>query len=153
MIHDVGKIEIPAEILTKPRSLSELEYSIVRLHPQAGYEILRNIDFPWPIADMVWQHHEKIDGSGYPRGLKGEEILLESRILTVADIVEAMSSHRPYRAGWGIDAALYEIVKGRGKLFDPQVTDICVRLIREERFKFEDSAPANAPPAELLAKS
>ncbi len=152
MIHDMGKIETPTEILTKPRSLSELEYAMIKLHPEAGYQILRNIDFPWPIAEMVRQHHEKIDGSGYPLGLKGEEILLESRILTVADVVEAMSSHRPYRAGWGIEAALYEIVKGRGTLFDAQVTDACTRLFREKRFQFEDAAAANAPGASIPAR-
>lgn len=138
MIHDVGKIEIPAEILTKPRGLTALEYSLVKMHSQAGYEILRNIDFPWPIAQIVLQHHEKLDGSGYPRGLKGEEILEESRILTVADVVEAMLSHRPYRAGWGVDAALEEVSSGRGLRYDPVATDACVRLFRERGFTFDD---------------
>ena len=134
MIHDVGKIKTPAEILVKPGELSAIEFALVKSHPQAGYEILRNIDFPWPIAEMVQQHHEKLDGSGYPNGLVGDQILLESRILAVADVVEAMSSHRPYRPGRGIDAALEEIAQRRGTKFDPAVVDACIRLFREKGF-------------------
>lgn len=134
-IHDVGKIGIPTEILVRPGGLSPIEYSLVKTHPQAGYEILRNIDFPWPIAEMVQQHHESLDGSGYPMGLKGSEILLESRILTVADVVEAMSSHRPYRPGWGLDAALEEVKKGSAIHFDPEVVDACVRLFHKNGFQ------------------
>lgn len=134
LIHDLGKIEIPAEILAKPRKLTEFEYSLVKLHSEAGYEILKNIDFPWPIAQVVRQHHEKLDGSGYPDGLKGDQILLESRILAVADVVESVSSHRPYRPGYGAALALEEVTKGRGTLYDAAVVDACVRLFREKNF-------------------
>jgi len=136
MIHDLGKIQIPAEILSMPRRLTENEYNLVKGHPQAGYDILKDIDFPWPIAQMVLQHHERIDGSGYPQGLKGEAILLEARILCVADVVEAMSSHRPYRPGMGIEVALNEIKKNRGNLYDAKVVDACLKLFGEGRFKF-----------------
>jgi HD-GYP domain-containing protein (c-di-GMP phosphodiesterase class II) len=119
-----------------PRRLTEIEYSLIKIHPQAGYDILKDIDFPWPIAQMVLQHHERIDGSGYPQGLKGEAILLEARILCVADVVEAMSSHRPYRPGLGIDTALNEIRKGRDVIYDPVVVDACLKLFGEGRFKF-----------------
>jgi PAS domain S-box-containing protein len=134
LVHDLGKIQVPAEILSKPGRLTELEYSMIKMHPRAGYDILKGVDFSWPIAEMVWQHHERMDGSGYPRGLKGEEILPAARILSVADLVEAMSSHRPYRAGLGIDAALDEIIRGRGTLFDAQVVDACVALFREQNY-------------------
>lgn len=137
MIHDIGKIEIPSEILSMPRRLSEIEYSMVKLHSQAGYEILKNIDFPWPIARIVQQHHEKLDGSGYPGGLKGDQILLESRILSVADVVEALFSHRPYRPGFGLDTALNEVINGRDTKYDSAVVDACVRLFREKGFIFK----------------
>jgi PAS domain S-box-containing protein len=136
-VHDLGKIQIPAEILSKPARLNEIEYQLIKAHPQAGYEILKGINFPWPIAQMVLQHHERIDGSGYPQGLKGEEIILEARILCVADVVEAMHSHRPYRPGLGLGSALNEIKKGRNTLYDPVVADACLKLFQEERFKFE----------------
>jgi PAS domain S-box-containing protein len=135
-IHDLGKIHIPAEILAKPGRLSEIEFMLIKTHPQSGYNILKDVNFPWPIADIILQHHEKLDGSGYPRGLKGEEILLASRIMTVADVVEAMSSHRPYRPALGIDAALEEIRRGRGSSYDPEVADICLRIFAEQRFRF-----------------
>ena len=134
LVHDLGKIRIPAEILSKPSRLNEIEYSLIKMHPQAGYDILKGVDFSWPIAEMVMQHHERMDGSGYPRGLKGEEILQGARILVVADVVEAMSSHRPYRPGLGIDAALSEINRGRGTQYDPQVVDACVALFRERGY-------------------
>jgi PAS domain S-box-containing protein len=134
LVHDLGKISIPAEILSKPGRLTEVEYSLIKMHPQAGYDILKGVDFSWPIAEMVRQHHERMDGSGYPQGLKGEEILPGARILIVADVVEAMSSHRPYRAGLGIDAALNEIIRGRGTHYDPQVVDACVALFRERAY-------------------
>jgi len=134
LVHDLGKIRIPVEILSKPSRLSEVEYSLIKMHPQAGYDILKGVDFSWPIAEMVRQHHERMDGSGYPQGLKGEEILPGARILIVADVVEAMSSHRPYRAGLGIDAALKEITRGRGTHYDPQVVDACVALFRERGY-------------------
>lgn len=136
LVHDLGKVQVPAEILSKPTRLSKLELEFVRTHPQAGYDIVKGIEFPWPVADMVHQHHERLDGTGYPQGLKGEAIALEARILAVADVVEAMSSHRPYRPGLGIDAALKEIEAKRGEWFEPAAVDACVRLFRESRFSF-----------------
>jgi HD-GYP domain-containing protein (c-di-GMP phosphodiesterase class II) len=138
LIHDLGKISIPAEILTRPRRLTSLEMQMMQTHPQAGYEIVMGIDFPWPVAEMILQHHERMDGTGYPNGLKGDEIPLESRILAVADVVDAMTSHRPYRAGLGIDKALEEIERNRGTYYDPLVVDACVRLFREKGFKYTD---------------
>jgi PAS domain S-box-containing protein len=135
-IHDMGKLRIPSEILAKPSRLSSIETMMVKTHPQAGYDILKEVSFPWPIAEIVWQHHEKLDGAGYPRGLKGDEILLESKILTVADVVEAMSSHRPYRPALGVPAALDEIREGRGRVYDPGVVDACLKLVGEGRFAF-----------------
>ena len=136
-IHDLGKASIPAEILSKPTKLTDLEYRLIQTHSQTGFDILKGIDFPWPIASMVLQHHERIDGSGYPGGLRGEEILLEARIIAVADVVEAIASHRPYRPALGIDIALEEILQNKGILYDPQVVDACLRLFREKRFGFE----------------
>ena len=136
IIHDVGKIHVPAEILTKPGNLTDLEYQLVQTHPQVGYDILKDVKYPWPIAQIILQHHEKIDGSGYPQGLKGEEILTEAKILTVADAVEAMSSSRPYRPALGINAALEEISQGRGTKYDPAVVDACLRLFAENKFTF-----------------
>lgn len=133
-IHDIGKIAIPAEILNKPGELSSIEFGIIREHPATGYEILKGIEFPWPVAAIVRQHHERLDGSGYPAGLKGEDILLEAKILCVADVVEAMASHRPYRPALGIEEALAEIYKHRGTLFDEEVVDACIRLFNEEKF-------------------
>lgn len=135
-IHDLGKVQIPAEILVKPTRLSELEFKMIQTHPEAGYEILKDIDFPWPIAEMIRQHHEKLDGSGYPRGLKDDDILLEARILCVADIVESMASHRPYRPALGIDVALDEIQQLRGTKLDAKVVDTCIKLFKENRFTF-----------------
>ena len=137
VIHDLGKLYVPAEILSKPTKLTDLEYAMIRMHAQAGYTILSKIDFPWPIAQIVHQHHELINGSGYPQGLSGKEILLEARILCVADVVEAMSSHRPYRPALGIGAALEEIAQKRGILYDREVVDACLRLCRERHFKFD----------------
>lgn len=137
LIHDLGKIYIPAEILSKPGKLSDFEYVIIKTHPEVGHNILKNVDFPWPIASMVFQHHERLDGSGYPSGISGDEILLESRILAVADTVESMASHRPYRPAVGIDRACEEITRNRGVLYDPEVVDICNGLIREQAFRFE----------------
>jgi len=137
-IHDLGKINVPAEILSKPTHLKDFELVMVKYHAQAGYDILKNIKFPWPIATMVWQHHERMDGSGYPQGLKGEEILLESRILAVADVVEAMASHRPYRAALGIEVALKEIERGRNGPYDAAVVDACLKLFREGRFALQE---------------
>jgi HD-GYP domain-containing protein (c-di-GMP phosphodiesterase class II) len=140
VIHDLGKIYVPAEILSKPARLSEIEFAMIKTHPQTGYEILKAIEFPWPIAQIVYQHHEKVNGSGYPRGLKGDDILMEARILAVADVVEAMASHRPYRAALGADAALEEIEKMKGSHFDPAPVEACLRLFREGRFKLDDGA-------------
>src|SRR5450756_1577280 len=117
-IHDIGKLSIPAEILSKPTRLSELEYSLIKEHARRGFEMLKDVESPWPLAEIVYQHHERMDGSGYPRNLKGEEICLEARILAVSDVVESMASHRPYRRGLGIHAALEEIEKNRGILYD-----------------------------------
>ena len=133
-LHDIGKISIPAEILSKPGKLTPIEYNLIKGHPQAGFDVLKNVDFPWPVAQVALQHHERIDGSGYPQGLRGEDILLEARIMAVADVVEAMSAHRPYRAGLGIDAALAEIARGRGSHFDPAVADACLRLFRDKHY-------------------
>jgi HD-GYP domain-containing protein (c-di-GMP phosphodiesterase class II) len=138
-IHDIGKISIPAEILSKPTKLSELEFAMIKEHAQRGYELLKNVESPWPLAEIVHQHHERMDGSGYPRHLKGEKILIEARILTVADVVEAMASHRPYRPGLGIDAALNEIERHRGTFYDDAVAAACLKLFREKGFQFERS--------------
>jgi len=135
-MHDIGKISIPAEILSKPGKLSPIEYSLIQGHAQAGYDVLKGVKFPWPVAEVALQHHERMDGSGYPQGLKGEAILLEARIVAVADVVEAMSSHRPYRAGLGIEKALAEIERGKGTAFDPEVVDACLKVIRKDGFAF-----------------
>jgi PAS domain S-box-containing protein len=135
-IHDLGKISVPAEILAKPGKLSSIEMLLLKNHAQAGFDIIKDIKFPWPIATMMLQHHERQDGSGYPQGLKGEQILLESRIMAVADVVEAMASHRPYREALGIDSALKEIERGRGSVYDAAVVDACIRLFAEKRFAF-----------------
>jgi PAS domain S-box-containing protein/putative nucleotidyltransferase with HDIG domain len=140
IIHDVGKIYVPAEMLSKPSGLSDLEFSIIKTHPQIGYEILKPVEFPWPVARIVLQHHEKINGSGYPEGISGEDILIESRILTVADVVEAMASYRPYRAALGIEEALTEITKNKGSLYDCRVVDTCLKLFRKKLFKFEQKS-------------
>jgi HD-GYP domain-containing protein (c-di-GMP phosphodiesterase class II) len=137
-IHDLGKIGIPAEILVKPKQLSNMEYGLVKDHVDIGVRILKKIDLPWPIAEIIWQHHERLDGSGYPRGLTGDKLLLESKILAVADVVEAMASHRPYRPALGIDAALNEILTHRNTLFDPLVVDACVSLFREKGFELTE---------------
>ncbi len=137
IIHDIGKEYVPAEILSKPGRLSEDEFGLIKVHPQAGYDILKPIEFPWPIAQIVLQHHERMDGSGYPSGLSGEDILLEARTLAVADVVEAMTSHRPYRPALGIDKALEEISQNKGTLYDPEAVDACLRLFTEKGFNFE----------------
>ena len=134
-LHDIGKISLPAEILSKASRLSEVEFSLIKTHPQNGYDILKEIEFPWPVARMVWQHHERLDGSGYPLGLSGEDILLEARILAVADVVEAMASDRSYRAMPGLEKALEEIAAQKGVLYDPVVVDACLRIFREKDFR------------------
>ncbi|HEU0186710.1 MAG TPA: PAS domain S-box protein [Gallionellaceae bacterium] len=136
MIHDLGKVSVPAEILGKPGRLTDIEFGLIQVHAEAGYQIVKDIAFPWPVADMVRQHHERLDGSGYPQGLAGEQIILEARILAVADVVEAMSANRPYRPGFGMDAALDEITRGRGSQLDVMAVDACLRVIREKGFVF-----------------
>jgi PAS domain S-box-containing protein/putative nucleotidyltransferase with HDIG domain len=137
ILHDIGKIAIPAEILTKPYGVSEVEYSLIKSHPAVAYDILKEIHFPWPVADIVLQHHERVDGSGYPAGLRGDAILLEAKILAVADVVEALSSHRPYRAALGIADALEHIKENRSALFEDDVVEACARVF-EGGFRFED---------------
>lgn len=136
LIHDLGKICVPAEILSKPGQLSEIEHTLIKDHPQVGYEILKEIEFPWPVAQIVLQHHERIDGSGYPVGLSGDDIMIEAKTLAVADVVEAMASHRPYRPTLGRDMALEEISQNKGVLYDPDVVDACMKLLQEKDFQF-----------------
>jgi PAS domain S-box-containing protein/putative nucleotidyltransferase with HDIG domain len=132
LIHDVGKIHIPAEILSKPTRLTDVEWNLVKTHPQVGHDILKSIDFPWPVAQIVLQHHERIDGSGYPQGLSGEEIILEARILAVADVVEAMASHRPYRPALPLEEALQEIEDNKGTLYEARAVDACLTVVDEK---------------------
>ena len=134
-IHDIGKLSIPAEILSKPTKLTDIEFSLIKEHSQSGYEMLKNVESPWPLAQIVYQHHERMNGSGYPRNLKGDEILIEARIMAVADVVEAMASHRPYRSALGIEAALEEIEKNKGILYDNTVADTCLKLFREKGYQ------------------
>jgi PAS domain S-box-containing protein/putative nucleotidyltransferase with HDIG domain len=136
-LHDIGKIHVPAEILSKPGQISEAEYTIIKTHSQVGHDILKTIEFPWPVAKIVLQHHERMNGSGYPGGLKGKDILLEAKILAVADVIEAMATHRPYRPALSIEDALGEISKNRGTLYDPNVVDICLKVFKEKKFQFE----------------
>lgn len=149
-LHDVGKISVPLAVLSKPEALTPAEMEIVRGHAQAGYEIIRNVQFTWPIAEMVRQHHERLDGSGYPRGLKGDQIMLDARIISVADVVDAMSGARPYRAALGVEAALAEIAQGRGRLYDPAVVDACLDLFHRHGYRIQASLTAT-PPLEAAA--
>jgi putative nucleotidyltransferase with HDIG domain len=137
LIHDIGKNSVPMEILNKPCRISEMEFNIIKMHPETGYNILKEVEFPWPIAQIVLEHHERLDGSGYPQGLKDCKIMLEAKILGVADVVEAMASHRPYRPAIGIEAALEEITKNKGVLYDPEVVDVCTTVFIEKGFKLE----------------
>jgi len=136
-VHDIGKIAVPGDILSKPTKLSAEEFSIIKAHPQVAYEVLRNLEFPWPVAETILQHHERLDGSGYPNGISGEAIILEARILCVADVVESMVSHRPYRSALGVEGALQEIVRNKGVLYDPEVADACSKLSSNGGFKLE----------------
>ncbi len=131
LVHDIGKIAVPIEILSKPGKISEYEFQIIKAHPEVGHEIIKEIEFPWPVADIVLQHHERINGSGYPRGLSGDDILLEARILAVADVIEAMTSHRPYREALGREEAIKEIVMHKGTLYDAEVVEACVALLAQ----------------------
>jgi PAS domain S-box-containing protein len=136
-IHDIGKLSIPAEILSKPAKLIKIEFSLIQEHSRNGYEMLKDVESPWPLAQTVYQHHERMDGSGYPRNLKGDDILMEARILAVSDVVESMASHRPYRPALGVNAALEEIENNRGTLYDTNAADACLRLFREKGFQLE----------------
>lgn len=138
-IHDIGKLSVPIEILSKPGKITEIEFEIIKAHPMTGYRILKDIDFPWPIAQIVLQHHERVDGSGYPHRLRGEEILLEARIIGVADVVEAIASHRPYRSALGIEKALEEISRMAGRHLDSKAVDACLTMFNEKRFILEQN--------------
>ena len=142
-LHDIGKMNVPIDILTKTGRLTEIEFDMIRTHAKVGYDILQTIDFPWPVAQVVFQHHERMNGSGYPQGLSGENILLEARILAVADVVEAITSHRPYRPALGIDKALEEISQNGGTLYDTEVVDACLKLFTESQFEFEPGSQVN----------
>ena len=143
LLHDVGKLGVPAEILTKSGKLNQSEFNIIKNHPKIGHDILEMIEFRWPVNQAVLQHHERLDGSGYPEGLYGEDVILDARILSVADVVEAMSSHRPYRPALGLDSALAEISKGRDVLYDSKSVDACLRLFQKGEIEFEQIlAPA-----------
>jgi len=137
MIHDLGKIAVPAEVLSKPTHLADFEFSLIKTHPEVGYDILKEIEFPWPVAQIVRQHHERMDGSGYPLAISGEEILLEARIISVADVVEAMASHRPYRPAVGLDKALDEVTGNAGTLYDQEAVEACLKLFRKKEFSFD----------------
>ena len=146
LIHDIGKIAIPAEILTKPTRLSDVEIQLIRAHPRIGYDLIKSIDMPWPVAMTVLQHHERLDGSGYPLGISGNEILPEAKIVGVADVIEAMASHRPYRPALGIGRALEEISQKSGVLYDKDVVEACVKALQQSRFDFRlEGAPAPNP--------
>ena len=134
-IHDIGKITVPASILSKPEIISSIEYDLIKAHPLSGYNMIKEIEFPWPVADIILQHHERLDGSGYPNSLNGKDMILEAKILAVADVVEAMATHRPYRPALGMKKALEEIKKGKKKLYDSRVVDACIKIITEKKFK------------------
>ena len=142
IIHDIGKIYIPSEILNRPGRISEPEFQLIKSHPDVGYDIVKGINFPWPVAEMIYQHHERLDGSGYPQGLVGDEIILEAQIIAVADVIEAISSHRPYRPALGIEAGIKIIEENKGIHFNPEIVDICIKLLREENFVFEQNVAA-----------
>lgn len=144
MVHDVGQIQIPAEILNRPRALNQQEFELVKMHVESGYQILKDVEFPWPVAEIVYQHHENLDGSGYPRGLKGDQILAEARIIRVCDAIEAMLTHRPFRRAYTLEQVLSELQEESGSRLDPQIVDICVRLFNERGFAF--SGPKSGEP-------
>ena len=131
IIHDVGKIQVPAEILSKPGRLTKLEFDMIKTHPKVGYDLLKGIEFPWPIAQIIYQHHERVDGSGYPRRLKGERILIEAKIIAIADVIEAITSHRPYRPALGMNAAMNEIRENQGTLYDADLVKSFIKLISQ----------------------
>ena len=144
LLHDIGKIYIPSEILNKPRRLSDPEYAMIKHHPQVAMDILKDIDFPWPLAQIIYQHHERMDGSGYPQGLTGRDILMEARILAVADVFETIASHRPYRPALGIDKAILELRDNSGRLYDPAVVDACLRLVENKEIDFLNTGISEA---------
>jgi PAS domain S-box-containing protein/putative nucleotidyltransferase with HDIG domain len=152
-IHDIGKINVPAEILSKPGQLTPIEFELIKTHAEAGYQIMKDVEFPWPVAEVIRQHHERLDGSGYPRGLTANQILLQAKILAVADVVEAMSSPRPYRPGKGLDAALGEIASGRGRLFDAAAVDACLKLFRERDFRIAGWEVGPTPHDERVSRT
>jgi putative nucleotidyltransferase with HDIG domain len=136
-LHDIGKIYVPGEILSKPGQLRKNELNLIKDHAEVGYDLLKTIEFSWPVAQVVLQHHERMDGSGYPEGLSGDDILIEARIMGVADVIEAMASHRPYRPALSVEKALLEIIQKKDKLYDPQVVDACLKLFSEKQFSFD----------------
>jgi putative nucleotidyltransferase with HDIG domain len=138
-LHDIGKISIPSEILTKPNTLNDLEKEIIKTHCRVANDVLANIEFPYPVAEIIYQHHERMDGSGYPRGLRGEQIALEARIIGVADVIDAMASYRPYRPALGVDAAIDEIIKFRGIAYDSKVVDACLKVYQRSSGNFADT--------------
>jgi HD-GYP domain-containing protein (c-di-GMP phosphodiesterase class II) len=138
-IHDIGKLSVPAEILSKPTKLTNIEFSLIKEHARKGYEILKDVETSWPLAEIIYQHHERMDGSGYPRQLKGGDILMEARILAVSDVVESMASHRPYRPALGLNAALAEIENNKGTLYDADAVDACLSLFKEKGYTFSES--------------
>ena len=140
LIHDIGKLAVPLEILVKPGAINHLENLMIQVHPEAGWEFLKEIEFPWPIAKIALQHHERLDGSGYPGGLRGKDILMESRIVAVSDVIESMMFHRPYRESLGLESALKEIADNKGSLYDAEAVDTCIMLFREKGFSFFESA-------------
>jgi putative nucleotidyltransferase with HDIG domain len=150
LLHDVGKVSVPSEILSKPGKINANEFDIIKSHCRVGYDILQKIDFPWPVTRAILQHHERLDGSGYPEGLVGNDILLEARILGVADVVEAMSSHRPYRPALGLDSALAEIKQGSGILYDSDIVDACLRLLKKNEPEFDRIMAAADASQELV---
>lgn len=141
MVHDIGKLSTPSSILSKPGRLAKAEMNLIRMHPETGYSIVKDLEFPWPVHDIILQHHERLDGSGYPAGLKGDEISLAAQIVSVADVVEAMTSHRPYRPALGQEAAFNEIKRGRGTLYNSEVVDTCIDIFRQENLSSETEMP------------
>ena len=153
LIHDVGKIAVPAEILSKPMRLNALEMGFIKRHAQVGYDMMKDIQFDSPVAETILQHHERSDGSGYPHGLKGDQIILEARVITVADVLDAIASDRPYRPALGVEAALEELTNGRGTLYDTDVVNALLRLFREKGFKcliITEPLVGTPPPAQSL---
>lgn len=138
LLHDIGKVVIPNDILSKYGAISEQEFGIIKCHPQNGYKILSKVKFPWPVHKMVLHHHERLDGTGYPVGLLDNDILLEAKVIAVADVVEAISSHRPYRSSLGMDTAIHEISEGSGTLYDENIVRVCMRLLLEDKFQFSE---------------